>query len=105
MYYPDRYPDAIRCVRNKRYTPAASFMIKGIMEKAIHRVPSEQRGNLTRTIARRLRGTHMKGLLAQEGGMALRETAEQAYRDVEDEMRKRLGIEPQALAPLLPSEG
>jgi hypothetical protein len=105
MYHPDQYPDAIQCVRNRRYTPAASFMTKGIVEKAIHRVSTEQRGNLTKTIARRLRGTHTKDLLAQKGGIALREIAEQAYRDVEAEMRQQLGIEPQGIAPLLPSEG
>jgi hypothetical protein len=105
MYHPDRYPDAIQCVRNRRYAPAASFMTKDIVEKAIHRVSTEQRRNLGKTIARRLRGTHTKDLLAQKGGIALREIAEQAYRDVEAEIRKQLGIEPQRITPLLPSEG
>lgn len=103
MYHPDQYPSAIRCVRNRRYTPAASYMIKGIVEKAIHRVSTEQRGNLTKTIARRLRGTHTKHLQAQEGGIALRVIAEQAYRDVETQTWKQLGIEPQSTTPLLPA--
>ncbi len=90
MQHPDQYPDAIKCVRNRRYTPAANFMIKGILEKAIHRVPPEQSSNLTRTIARRLRNTHGRLLLAQSSGVALRDMAEQAYRDVEGEMKKRL---------------
>ena len=105
MQYPDQYPDAIRCVKNKRYTPAANYMIKGILEKAIHRVTTEQKGNLTRTIARRLRGTHMRFLLAQKGGIALLEIAEQAYRDVEAEMKKQLGIEPQGTTSPVPSGG
>ncbi len=89
MQHPDQYPDAVRCIKNRRYTPAASFMTRGIVEQAIHRVPAGQKSNLTRTIARRLRNSHTKLLLAKGG--TLRAMAEQAYQDVEGEMQSQPG--------------
>ena len=86
MQRPNEYPDAIKCIRNRRYTPAASFMVESMLQKAVHRIPAEQKVNLTTTIARKLRHTHTRLLMAQSGGMALRAMAEQAYRDVETEM-------------------
>jgi len=86
MQHLSEYPDAIKCIKNRRYTPAASFMMEGMVAKAVHRVSTEQRGNLTTTIARKLRNTHTRLLMAQSGGVALRAMAEQAYRDVEGEM-------------------
>jgi len=91
MQHLSEYPDAIKCIKNRRYTPAASFMVEGMVEKAIHRISTEQRVNLTTAIARKLRNTHTKLLMAQSGGVALRAMAEQAYRDVEGEMAAGLG--------------
>jgi len=86
MQHPTEYVDALKCIKNRRYTPAASFMVDGMFEKAVHRISTEQRVNLTTTIARKLRNTHTRLLMAQSGGVALRAMAEQAYRDVEGEM-------------------
>lgn len=61
-------------------------MVESMLEKAVHRISPEQKGNLTTAIARKLRHTHTKLLMAQSGGVALRVMAEQAYRDVEAEM-------------------
>ena len=91
MQHLSEYPDAIKCIKNRRYTPAASFMVEGMIEKAIHRISTEQRVNLTTAIARKLRNTHTRLLLAQSGGVALRAMAEQAYRDVEGEMAATVG--------------
>jgi len=78
MQHPNEYPDAIKCIKNRRYTPAASFMVESFS--------TEQRTNMTTTVARKLRNTHTRLLMAQSGGVALRPMAEQAYRDVEAEM-------------------
>ncbi len=86
MQHPSEYVDALKCIKNRRYTPAASFMVESMFEKAVHRISAEQRMNLTTTIARKLRHTHTRLLMAQSGGVALRLMAEQAYRDVEGEM-------------------
>ncbi len=86
MQQPSDYADAVRCVKNRRYTPPASFMIQGMVDKMIHRISPEQRGNLTRTAARKLRSTHAKLLTAQGGHMAQQAMAEQAYQDVVGEM-------------------
>ena len=86
MQHPNEYPDTIKCIKNRRYTPAASFMVESMFEKAVHRISTEQRINVTTTIARKLRNTHSRLLMAQSGGVALRAMAEQAYRDVEGEM-------------------
>jgi hypothetical protein len=86
MHHPSDYTDAMSCVRNRRYTPPASFMIEGMVDKMIHRISPEQRGNLTRTAARKLRNTHARLLTAQGGRTAQRAMAEQAYRDVASEM-------------------
>ena len=86
MQHPSEYVDALKCIKNRRYTPAASFMVESMFEKAVHRISTEQRVNLTTTIARKLRLTHTRLLMAQSGGVALRAMAEQAYRDVEGEM-------------------
>ncbi len=86
MYHASDYSDAIKCIQNRRYTPAASFMTEGMVAKIVHRVPAEQSFNLTRTIARKLRKAHRNLLLAQTGGVALGAMAEQAYRDVQVEM-------------------
>jgi hypothetical protein len=91
MQHLSEYPDAIKCIKNRRYTSAASFMVEGMIEKAIHRISTEQRVNLTTAIARKLRNTHTKLLMAQSGGVALRAMAEQAYRDVEGEMAATVG--------------
>ena len=85
MQHPSEYVDALKCIKNRRYTPAASFMVDGMVKKALHRMPTEQRVNLTTAIARKLRNTHTRLLMAQSGGVALRAMAEQAYRDVEGE--------------------
>jgi hypothetical protein len=82
MQHPSEYLDALKCIKNRRYTPAASFMAK----KAAHRMSAEQTMNLTTAAARKLRNTHTRLLMAQSGGVALRAMAEQAYRDVEGEM-------------------
>ncbi|MCX5999759.1 MAG: hypothetical protein NTU41_09285 [Chloroflexi bacterium] len=76
-------------------------MMKGILERIVRRVSTQQRANLTRTIARRLRNTHARILLAQKRGMALRMVAEQAYQDVQAEMERQLGIEPQGAVSLV----
>ena len=86
MQHPNEYVDALKCIKNRRYTPAASFMVESMFEKAVHRISTEQRINVTTTIARKLRNTHSRLLMAQSGGVALRAMAEQAYRDVEGEM-------------------
>jgi hypothetical protein len=86
MQHPSEYVDALKCIKNRRYTPAASFMVASMSEKATHRMSAEQRMNLTTAIARKLRHTHTRLLMAQSGGVALRLMAEQAYRDVEGEM-------------------
>jgi hypothetical protein len=86
MQHPNEYPDAIRCIRNRRYTPAASFMVESFFKKAVSHISPEQRMNMTTTVARKLRNTHTRLLMAQSGGVALRPMAEQAYRDVEAEM-------------------
>jgi hypothetical protein len=86
MQRPSEYVDALKCIKNRRYTPAASFMVESMFEKAVHRISTEQKVNLTTTIARKLRYTHTRLLMAQSGGVALRAMAEQAYRDVEGEM-------------------
>ena len=86
MQHPSEYTDAIKCIRNRRYTPAASFMVESFFKKAVNRISTEQRMNLTTAIARKLRNAHTKLLMAQSGGVALRAMAEQAYRDVEGEM-------------------
>jgi hypothetical protein len=86
MQHPSEYVDALKCIKNRRYTPAASFMVESMFEKAVHRISTEQRVNLTTAIARKLRNTHTRLLMAQSGGVALRAMAEQAYRDVEGEM-------------------
>lgn len=86
MQHPRDYADAMRCVRNRRYTPPASFMIQGMVDRMIHRVSPEQLANLTRTAARKLRNTHAKLLTAQGGRTAQRAMAEQAYQDVASEM-------------------
>jgi hypothetical protein len=91
MQYLSEYPDALKCIKNRRYTPAASFMVESIIEKAVHRISTEQRLNLTTTIARKLRNAHTRLLLAQQGGVALRAMAEQAYREVEGEMAATAG--------------
>ena len=91
MQHLSEYPDAIKCIKNRRYTPAASFMVEGMIEKAVHRISTEQRGNLTTAIARKLRNTHTRLLMAQSGGVALRAMAEQAYRDDEGEMAATVG--------------
>ena len=91
MQHLSEYPDAIKCIKNRRYTPAASIMVEGMIEKAIHRISTEQRVNLTTAIARKLRNSHTKLLMAQSGGVALRAMAEQAYRDVEGEMAATVG--------------
>jgi hypothetical protein len=83
MEHPSAYVDALKCIRNRRYTPAASFMVESMFEKAVHRISTEQRFNLTITIARKLRNTHARLLMAQSGGVPLRLMAEQAYREVE----------------------
>jgi len=62
-----------------------------MIEKAVHRISTEQRVNLTTAIARKLRNTHTRLLMAQSGGVALRAMAEQAYRDVEGEMAAAVG--------------
>ncbi len=86
MQHPSSYADAMKCIKNRRYAPPASFMIEGMVDKMIHRISAEQRVNLTRTAARKLRNTHTRLLTAQSGRMALRATAEQAYQDVASEM-------------------
>jgi hypothetical protein len=86
MQHPSEYVDALKCIKNRRYTPAASFMVESMLAKAAHHVSTEQRVNLTTAIARKLRNTHTRLLMAQSGGVALRAMAEQAYRDVEGEM-------------------
>lgn len=86
MYHASDYPDAIKCIKNRRYTPAAGFMAEGIVAKITHRVPAGQSVNMTRTIARKLRKAHANLLLAQSGGVALQAMAEQAYQDVRGEM-------------------
>ena len=91
MQHLSEYPDAIKCIKNRRYTPAASFMVESMIEKAVHRISTEQRVNLTTAIARKLRNTHTRLLMAQSGGVALRAMAEQAYRDVEGEMAATVG--------------
>lgn len=91
MERPSEYVDALKCIRNRRYTPAASFMVERMFEKAVHRISTEQRMNLTTTIARKLRHAHTKLLMAQSGGVALRVIAEQAYRDVEADMANAVG--------------
>lgn len=91
MQHLSEYPDAIKCIKNRRYTPAASFMVEGMIEKAVHHISTEQRVNLTTAIARKLRNIHARLLMAQSGGVALRTMAEQAYRDVEGEMALAAG--------------
>ena len=86
MQRHSEYADALKCIRNRRYTPAASFMVEAMAMKAIHRIPTEQLTNLTTAAARKLRYTHTRLLMAQSGGVALQAMAEQAYRDVEGEM-------------------
>ncbi len=86
MQHPSEYLDALKCIKNRRYTPAASFMVDGMAKKAAHRMSAEQTMNLTTSVARKLRNTHTRLLMAQSGGVALRAMAEQAYRDVEGEM-------------------
>jgi hypothetical protein len=86
MQHPSEYLDALKCIKNRRYTPAASFMVDGMAKKAAHRMSAEQTVNLTTSVARKLRNTHTRLLMAQSGGVALRAMAEQAYRDVEGEM-------------------
>ncbi len=83
MQHLSEYADAIKCIRNRRYTPAAAFMVESTIERRMRRISTEQRLNLTTTIARQLRGAHTKLLLAQSGGVALQAMAEQAYEDVE----------------------
>jgi hypothetical protein len=94
MQHPNEYPDAIKCIKNRRYTPAASFMVESMFEKAVHRISTEQRGNMTTAIARKLRNTHTRLLMAQSGGVALRAMAEQAYRDVKARWRPQAGARP-----------
>jgi PBP1b-binding outer membrane lipoprotein LpoB len=98
MQHLNEYPDAIKCIKNRRYTPAASFMMETMVEKAAHRISTEQRTNLTTAIARKLRNTHTRLLRAQSGGVALRAMAEQAYRDVEGEMASTGGSKASAPA-------
>jgi hypothetical protein len=86
MHHPNEYSDAIKCIKDRRYTPAAGFMVQSMLQKAIHRIPAEQRINLTTSAARKLRQTHTRLLTAQSSGVALRAMAERAYRDVETEM-------------------
>src|SRR5512136_2734092 len=91
MQHPSEYADAIKCIRNRRYTPAASFMVDTMTRKAVHRISTEQMFNLTTGVARKLRAAHTKLLMAQRGGVALQAMAEQAYRDVEGEMSAKHG--------------
>jgi hypothetical protein len=91
MQHLSEYADAIKCIRNRRYTPAASFMAETMVEKAVNRIPAEQRANLTTSIARKLRHTHTRLLMVQTGGVELRGMAEQAYREVEGQMAATLG--------------
>lgn len=86
MQHPTEYAEAITCVRNRRYTPPASFMIQGMVDKATHRITPGQRGNLTRTAARKLRNTHARLLTAHGGQTPQRAMAEQTYREVASEM-------------------
>ena len=88
MQHPSEYLDALKCIKNRRYTPAASFMVDGMAKKAAHPMSAEQTMNLTTAAARKLRNTHTRLLVAQSGGVALRAMAEQAYRDVEGEMAR-----------------
>lgn len=86
MQRPSEYADALKCIRNRRYTPAASFMVEAMTRKAIHRISKEQMFNMTTSVARKLRQAHSRLLAAQSGGVPLQAMAEQAYRDVEGEM-------------------
>jgi hypothetical protein len=86
MQHPNEHADALKCIRDRRYTPAASFMVESMVEKAVSRISAGQRANLTTIIARKLRQAHTRLLMAQSGGVALRAMAEQAYREVEGQM-------------------
>ena len=92
MQHLSEYSDAIKCIKNRRYTPAASYMADSMIEGAVRRIPAEQKSNLTRTIARKLRDAHARLLLAQSGGVALLDMAQRAYEDVQGEMAPALGV-------------
>src|SRR5512136_1950643 len=91
MQHPGEYADAIKCIRNRRYTPAASFRVDTMTKKAVHRISTGQIFNLTTSVARKLRAAHTRLLMAQSGGVALQAIAEQAYREVEGQMTAAAG--------------
>lgn len=98
MQHVSEYAEALKCIRSRRYTPAASFMADGMVRKAAHPVSAGQRQNLTTTIARKLRSSHKSLLLAQTGGVALLAMAEQVYREVEGELAPAVATAPPGTA-------
>lgn len=70
--------NTIFCIQNRRYMVAANFITKGILQEKIHVLGQKKREQVTRVVAKMIKGKHTR-LRADDIGLKPKEIAEQVY--------------------------
>ena len=75
--------DAIVCIKNRRYLPAANFVVKGIYGEKIHTLGNIRRDRITEVVAKSIKDEHeyLRSWYA-DMGIKPREIAEEVYNKI-----------------------